>query len=82
MLWSGEYKPRVSLALDVVMKSGLNKKNINAASNYRYNSCSCDLNKGLKKIQACIGIPCLDDYYRCGALKSQWAKPTEARLIT
>lgn len=67
MLWSGEIKPRVSLALDVVMKSGLNKKNINAASNYRYNSCSCDLNKGLKKIQACIGIPCLDDYYRTGA---------------
>lgn len=33
MLWSGEIKPRVSLALDVVMKSGLNKKNINAASN-------------------------------------------------
>lgn len=71
MLWSGEIKPRVSLALDVVMKSGLNKKNINAASNYRYNSCSCDLKKGLKKMQACIGIPCLDDYYRCGALKSQ-----------
>lgn len=59
MLWSGEIKPRVSLALDVVMKSGLNKKNINAASNYRYNSCSCDLNKGLKKFRLASGFHAL-----------------------